>query len=161
MSSSAATDDGVSEAAAAAVVAAMGDAGVGKEEVRGGSAEDAPKATFKVPRSGLLDRVSQFLPALAQANQELERKVAAEGAEAVVCEQGEDDERPHVEMNLACGVLEVEAVAKEPTPEEVAQNTEAFLFSGGKQKGTKAPLVVDLGGAGNDDAEYDDDEEMA
>lgn len=105
-----------------------------------------PPKTFRVERSGVLDRARAFLPAMAAANEETERKIESEGASSVVVEAAEDAEGPHVEMDVACGVLEAEPRAQEPTPEDVERNTEEFLFgaaaSGKGKEEKKKPLVV-------------------
>lgn len=56
-------------------------------------------------QSALLGRLQTFLPAMQKANQELEQAVAAE-PEACNIEHVTED-APHIEMNLACGVLEL------------------------------------------------------
>ena len=53
----------------------------------------------------MLGRLQSFLPAMQKANQELEQEVAQD-PEACKLENV-DDAAPHIEMNLACGVLDL------------------------------------------------------
>ena len=53
----------------------------------------------------MLGRLQSFLPAMQKANQELEQEIAQD-PEACKLENV-DDAAPHIEMNLACGVLDL------------------------------------------------------
>jgi len=96
----------------------------------GSNGAPARLKTFSMPTSSLLSRVQAFLPQLAQANAALEETIAREGAEAVNIEHlgddgassaaGEEEDaastgssavaprKPHIEMDLSLGVLEVQ-----------------------------------------------------
>lgn len=56
-------------------------------------------------QSALLGRLQTFLPAMQKANQELEQIAAAEPGACNIEDVAEDE--PHIEMNLACGVLDL------------------------------------------------------
>ena len=57
-------------------------------------------------QSVLLGRLQTFLPAMQKANQELEQIAAAEPGACNIEDVAEDE--AHIEMNLACGVLDLE-----------------------------------------------------
>ncbi|BDA44293.1 Uncharacterized protein new4 at N-terminal half [Coccomyxa sp. Obi] len=58
-----------------------------------------------LPPSSVLERVKAFLPSMQQANEQLQHTLANQ-PEAVDIETVEEG-RPHIEMDLACGVLDL------------------------------------------------------
>ncbi|KAL1969309.1 hypothetical protein VTN77DRAFT_9501 [Rasamsonia byssochlamydoides] len=58
----------------------------------------------RVQNSGLLSRLSSFLPQLQAANEDLEREIAR--GQDVVMDDVKDEEGQYIEMNLGLGVLE-------------------------------------------------------
>lgn len=81
------------------------------------SKPDKRPAITRPPPSAVLDRLKAFLPQMATANQELEAhlhthpdeagndRIFAEGEDV---EDGKQPEGPYVEMNLGCGVLDIQ-----------------------------------------------------
>ncbi|XP_031552296.1 uncharacterized protein C12orf45 homolog [Actinia tenebrosa] len=59
-----------------------------------------PPQTFKLQKSSVLDRVHNFLPLMAEADQKLKQDMASLPAGALNIENVDDDEA-HVEMSLA------------------------------------------------------------
>ncbi|KAL1520027.1 hypothetical protein AB1Y20_023505 [Prymnesium parvum] len=62
--------------------------------------------TERPGRSELFERVASFLPAMQAANEALAMQCADNPASADI-EQLDDPDAQHIEMNLACGILEV------------------------------------------------------
>ncbi|KAJ5682342.1 hypothetical protein N7462_005507 [Penicillium macrosclerotiorum] len=56
--------------------------------------------------SDLLSRLSSFLPKLKDANEDLEREIAAGRGKDMVLDSAGDDGKDYIEMNLGLGVLE-------------------------------------------------------
>lgn len=64
-----------------------------------------PSPAALLPPSSVLERVKAFLPSLQQANVQLQHTLASQ-PEAVDIENVVEG-RPHIEMDLACGVLDL------------------------------------------------------
>ncbi|KAJ1653195.1 hypothetical protein IWQ61_006634 [Dispira simplex] len=58
---------------------------------------------------GLLDRLQTFLPNLQQANQELEQRLAQDGAAQVNIEQVDSDDEQYIEVDLGLGVFDAKS----------------------------------------------------
>ncbi|KAJ5883648.1 uncharacterized protein N7473_010534 [Penicillium subrubescens] len=56
--------------------------------------------------SDLLSRLSSFLPQMKNANEDLEKKIAAGKGQEMVLDSVDDDGKDYIEMNLGLGVLE-------------------------------------------------------
>ncbi|CEO58900.1 hypothetical protein PMG11_03595 [Penicillium brasilianum] len=56
--------------------------------------------------SDLLSRLSSFLPQMKNANEDLEREIAAGRGQEMVLDSVDDDGKDYIEMNLGLGVLE-------------------------------------------------------
>ncbi|KAJ5166890.1 uncharacterized protein N7482_005671 [Penicillium canariense] len=56
--------------------------------------------------SDILSRLSTFLPKMKDANEDLEREIAAGRGQDMVLDAVEDDGKDYIEMNLGLGVLE-------------------------------------------------------
>ena len=103
-------------------------------EVR--KARGPPPPTAPSLTSPLLARAAAFLPALAQANQELAAAIAAAPPGTFDVEGVDDEAAPHVEMEVACGVLDLK-------DEDAVRAAEAALAAGGGGLG-----LSEEGGAG-------------
>jgi len=71
------------------------------------AAAAACPAIGPVPRSGLLGRLSAFLPEMERANTTLADAVAAQGTQAFDIEHVEAEAQGHIEFDLACGVVDL------------------------------------------------------
>ncbi|KAF3397759.1 hypothetical protein F1880_005931 [Penicillium rolfsii] len=56
--------------------------------------------------SDLLSRLSSFLPQIKNANEDLEKQIAAGKGQEMVLDSVDDDGKEYIEMNLGLGVLE-------------------------------------------------------
>lgn len=71
--------------------------------------------TTSVPESSVLGRLKAFLPMMDEANQKLFSSIEEKGREAFDIEVvDEDDNKPHIEMDLALGIADLN------TPEALA-----------------------------------------
>ncbi|CRG83081.1 hypothetical protein PISL3812_00429 [Talaromyces islandicus] len=61
--------------------------------------------TNPLEHSGLMSRISSFLPQLQAANVDLEQKLAAGGTKDMIMDDAQDDDEQYIEMNLGLGVL--------------------------------------------------------
>ena len=118
-----------------------------------GSAADKPSpmggtmqkpAIGKVEKSSLLGKLKQFLPELEKANQKLEAEMAVHPAESFDIENVHEGEA-HIEMDLACGVIDLKDKAAETAAEK------AIACGSGREE---AACEDD-----SDDSSSDDDEE--
>eukprot|EP00951_Prasinocladus_malaysianus_P022525 scaffold189020_cov37-Prasinocladus_malaysianus.AAC.2 len=77
-------------------------------EVAGLVGQRGPKPDMTLPdmNSSVLDRVKQFLPEIDAANQRLRLDMEAAPQDTFDIETV-SDEQPHIEMNLACGVIDL------------------------------------------------------
>lgn len=62
--------------------------------------------TGTLPPTDLSSRLADFLPSLKAANESLEQDQEREGLASRTLEVADDEDEPHVDMNLALGVLE-------------------------------------------------------
>jgi hypothetical protein len=74
-------------------------------------------AIGKVERSALLGKLQTFLPELEKANQKLSAEMAVRPASEFDIENVEEGQGPHIEMDLACGVIELKDKAAEEAAE--------------------------------------------
>eukprot|EP00123_Amoebidium_parasiticum_P020442 comp5003_c0_seq1/m.1101 comp5003_c0_seq1/g.1101 ORF comp5003_c0_seq1/g.1101 comp5003_c0_seq1/m.1101 type:complete len:140 (-) comp5003_c0_seq1:213-632(-) len=95
-----------------------------------------PKIT-RLPQSSVLERVSAFLPQMAQANQQLEKEIALQPPGTFDIEVV-DQEKPHVEMALSLGVFN-----SDDSDEDGAESEEEE-----GQAGVKKARIVELKGDG-------------
>lgn len=96
--------------------------------------------TITMPRSELASRIADFLPSLVAANERLQQEQAQEGGASRTLEVGDDEDEPHVDMNVALGVLEEvrdsdpEDSDKESSEGEKAGETDKTSEAGEKRK---------------------------
>ena len=72
-----------------------------------------------VPPSSVLSRVKDFLPQMAAANEKLTKDMQSQPAENFDVEAVGEGDSQHVEMDIACGVLELKDNAAEQAAEAV------------------------------------------
>jgi hypothetical protein len=81
-------------------------------------------------KSDIASRVASFLPLLQSANEELERKIKAEGKDAVNVEVLDPDAQSVIQLNLLLGVLQ----PKEDGP--------SLLLPGASSRDTSSPMDI-------------------
>ena len=112
----------------------------------GGGPQQTSKPDFRpVPSSSMLDRVRSFLPAMQRANAELAQQAAQRPPEELDIEHVPEG-GPHVEMDLACGILDLK------NPAAVARAEAAM------QAGPMQALAACSNDASSDDDSSDEDE---
>jgi hypothetical protein len=100
-------------------------------------------AIGKVERSALLGKLQTFLPVLEKANEKLSAEMAVRPASEFDIENVEEGQGPHIEMDLACGIIDL----KDKAAEEAAEGAVAY---GGR---------VEEESGSDDDEDSSDDEE--
>lgn len=101
--------------------------------------------TTSVPESSVLGRLKAFLPMMDEANRALFSGIEEKGREQYDIEVvDEDDEKPHIEMDLALGIADLK------TPEALAAAERAAAG-----QGNNAHQVAD---DSDDDSSDDDDD---
>ncbi|KAG2443052.1 hypothetical protein HYH02_009467 [Chlamydomonas schloesseri] len=99
------------------------------------------------PRSAMLDQLAAFLPQLAKENEKLEQQLQSRpAAEFDIEAVDEKAEGPYIEMDLACGVLELRDDAALAAAERAMQGQGGF------------ELGVDGAAEGSGDSSSDDDD---
>lgn len=73
-----------------------------------------------LPPSSVLDRVKAFLPSMQQANEQLAQALATQPETLDI--ENVDEGTPHIEMDLACGVLELKDSSAVSAAEKAMQD---------------------------------------
>lgn len=79
-----------------------------------------PSPGALLPPSSVLERVKAFLPSMQQANEQLQHTVANEPKDVDI--ESVEEGRPHIEMDLACGVLDLKDERAVSAAEKSLQN---------------------------------------
>ncbi|KAJ5975867.1 hypothetical protein N7481_009574 [Penicillium waksmanii] len=111
--------------------------------------------------SDLLSRLSSFLPQMKDANEELEKEIAAGRGDAMVLDSV-DDGKDYIEMNLGLGVLkEKRADGQDSSSEDESDNEDPEGSAKTKQDKEKPDVLDMLMGGKKADTEKPSIEEMA
>ncbi|KAG0590445.1 hypothetical protein M758_1G108000 [Ceratodon purpureus] len=105
--------------------------------------------TTSVPESSVLGRLKAFLPMMDEANQKLFSSIEEKGREEFDIEAvDEDDDKPHIEMDLALGIADLN------TPEALAAAERA---AAGQIQNSTDPVADSSDDSSDDDMESDDE----
>ncbi|PNH00571.1 hypothetical protein TSOC_001044 [Tetrabaena socialis] len=113
------------------------------------------------PRSSVLGQLAAFLPQLALENERLRQQMQTRpAAEFDIEHVGEgDSEAPYIEMDLACGVLELRDEAALRAAERAMEVPGDFLAAGGEASSSAGSSSDDDSDEdGDDDTEGDDED---
>ncbi|GIL43264.1 hypothetical protein Vafri_1054 [Volvox africanus] len=105
------------------------------------------------PRSSVLDKLATFLPQLASENERLQQQMQDRPAEEFDIEHVEGDEDgPYIEMDLACGILELHDEAALRAAERAMNGQEGAFHKGESSSSSSSD------DSASDDTEEDDDD---
>lgn len=123
-----------------------------------------PQIHRMADNSDLLSRLSSFLPKMKDANEELEKEIAAGRGDAMVLDNVNEDGKDYIEMNLGLGVLkEKRGDGNDSSSEEESDDESLEGIEETKEtKSQKKSDVLDkLMGGKKTDAEKPSIQEMA
>ncbi|PNW85025.1 hypothetical protein CHLRE_03g168500v5 [Chlamydomonas reinhardtii] len=109
------------------------------------------------PRSAMLEQLAAFLPQMAKENQKLQQELQSRpAAEFDIEAVDEEAEGPYIEMDLACGVLELRDAAALAAAERAMQGQGGLeLGEGGAAEASSSSSDDDS----DDDSDEDSDED--
>ncbi|GLC35799.1 hypothetical protein PLESTB_000495500 [Pleodorina starrii] len=112
------------------------------------------------PRSSVLDKLAAFMPQMANANASLQQQLQERPAAEFDIEQVDDEEDgPYIEMDLACGILELRDEAALRAAERALEGQGDPFLNSGSDSSSSDDDDSDEDGADDDEDDAESDNE--